>query len=278
MIKILFPEGCYGTYLTRCVYNFSNLRKTKFVDFTFKHGNSHDHWHDRDAPKVIRQGHLPKLSISEGDQVILMVPTPGHFLDYYNNQYYKGSGDIIKHLRSQVTIYEANTKLKTFWNYDGAFDHNVPKWILREWCSFWIQDALNETYANLENYNKVNFLYKISTQDLFEDFIRHLDQIFVVLGLTFSVDKNIIYTQHQRFLAEQKFHNSEILCKRVVDQALAGEDVGIHIQSIFDEAYIQHLLRQNGLELECNGLNIFPKTTKHLIELTYEASQNNNTR
>ena len=75
-------------------------------------------------------------------------------------------------------------------------------------------------------------------------------------------------------MSVQKLHNSQLRCEQYVRDVLDGNDTEITVYSIFDEAYIQYLLRLNNLELQCNSLDLFPATTQQLKNLTHETMHN----
>ena len=270
MIKVCFPPGCYGTYVTRCVYNYTDLRNTPFVKFNFgNYGDSHGHRINNTAYSVIQEGHFDTLCLAEHDQVVVILPCADHQLDYYNNQFFKESqGHLIDYVLTQMSITEAENKLKTHWEHTGLFDDSVPRWILREWCSFWIDNVLKELYNTIP-YTTLQSVYQLSTQDIFENFEESLKQIVQALGLTITVDQEIINTQHQEFLSLQKFHNSQVRCNQYVHDLLAGINSDMPLDSIFSEAYVQHLLRQQNLEIQCNELNTFPTSTQELKTILY---------
>lgn len=270
MIKVCFPPGCYGTYVTQCVYNYTNLRTSPLVKFKFgNHGDSHGHRINNNAYSVIQSGHADTLCQTEHDRMVAILPCANYQLDYYNNQFFKeNQGHIIDYILTQMSVTEAEQKLKTHWGYTGPFDNNVPHWILREWCSFWIDNVLKESY-NTTTYMALKSVYQLSTQDIFENFEESLKQIAQVLGLTITVDQDIINDQHREFLSLQKFHNSQINCRRYVHNLLAGINYNMPLNSIFDEAYVQHLLRQQNLEIQCDGLNTFPTSTQDLKTILY---------
>ena len=174
---------------------------------------------------------------------------------------------------SIIPEHELISKLNTQWGYTGNFDA-TPQWIMREWISFWIHDALN--HSDRIKYNELNAVAKFSTQDIFEDWPDTLIKVVSKLGLTLNVNKEMIQKQHKKFLTLQKLHNSQNRCHRYVNELLAGNDINMTMYSIFDEAYIQHLLRQHNIEIRCDGLINFPPTTQQLKNLTYETSNNNN--
>ena len=272
MIKVYFPQGCYGTYLARCIYNYTNLRTEPFEEFAFSpDGSSHQFWSKKEALlPIIQYGHINTLDLNiQADQVVVVLPCQDHRLDYYNNHFFKRECEqLINYILIQMPKEEAVYKLKTHWGYTGEFDHTVPRWIMREWCSFWITDVLDHSY-NLDEYNKLNSTVKLSTQDIFENWTESFAQISLLSGLTVTVDVDTIKKQHKQFLQLQKFHNIQLRCEQYVDNLINGIDSDMTLHSIFDEAYIQQLLRQHRIEIQCNGLDIFPSTTQQLKTLTY---------
>lgn len=276
MIKVYFPPGCYGTYVARCIYNYTNLREGPFVGFAFSNtGDSHWHRDNLVAKSTIKQGHIETLGSAEDDVVVVVIlPCASYKLDYFNNQFFKQQhGKLIEHISSMLETAAIKYKLATHWGYHGKFDETVPKWIMREWCSFWINDVLEVSYDPTP-YQELNSVAQLTTKKIFENYIEQLTEIVSKLGLTFTVDLNIIRQQHENFLSVQKLHNSQLRCEQYVQDLLAGTDNEITVYSIFDEAYIQHLLRLNNLELRCDGLDLFPATTQQLRNLTYETMHN----
>jgi hypothetical protein len=277
MIKVYFPPGCYGTYFTKCLYNYTNLRNEPFVDFDFdQHGSSHQHRSNSHAQLVIKCGHIGTLASDTNDKLVSILPVCDNMLDYYNNQFFKqGHGALIDYILSQLSLDSAKNKLKDQWGYIGEFDEQVPQWILREWCSFWINDVLQQSYNGIL-YQNLQSEFHLTTKDIFENLPKILAQAADVLGLSITVDTNTINCQHQKFLQVQKFHNSQKRCQHYVHSLLADINETMTLHSIFDEAYIQQLLRQQKLELQCDGLDKFPTTTQHLKALTYETSDHCN--
>ena len=277
MIKVYFPQGCYGTYFTKCLYNYTNLRNGPFVDFDFdQYGSSHQHRSNLHAQSVIKCGHISTLTSDTNNKLVSILPVCDNMLDYYNNQYFKqGRGALIGYVLSQLSLDDAKNKLNNHWGYTGEFDEQVPRWILREWCSLWINDVLQQSYNGIP-YQNLQSEFQLTTKDIFENLPEILAQAADVLGLSITVDTNAINCQHQKFLQVQKFHNSQKRCQRYVHSLLAGINEPMTLHSIFDEAYIQQLLRQQKLELQCDGLDNFPTTTQHLRALTYETSNDNN--
>lgn len=280
MIKVYFPHGCYGTYLSQCIYNYTNLRIEPFVEFTFDaSGSSHYFWSKKqELYPIITYGHIdsPECDV-EADYTVLIRACSSHILDYYNNHFSKAQlGNLIGYIRKHMSPEEVEHKLNTQWNYSGKLDEHVPHWIMREWCSFWISDVCQVTYDPAK-YENVNATVELFTQDIFDNFFNTFQNIVSKCNLTVTVDSTTILNQHNKFLELQKFHHSQFRCHQYLFNLLSGRDGEIVVNSIFDEAYLQYLLRQNHLEIQCHGLNEFPSTIQQLKAITYETSNHTNT-
>jgi len=275
MIKVYFPRGCYGTYLAQCIYNYTNLRTEPFEGLALNNdGSSHQFWlRSEELASTIRHGHIdaPYLNVN-ADHTIVVLPCQEHRLDYYDNHFFKTEKEqLINYILMQMPEQEVIHKLKTHWGYTGKFDSTVPRWILREWCSFWINDVLDLT-CDATSYTKIDSTIKISTQDIVENWKESFIQLVSALRLNLTVDVDVIEKQHEQFLALQKFHNIQLRCEQFATNLINGVNSNIALHSIFDEAYIQHFLRLHNIELQCHGLDVFPNTTQQLRNMTY-ASQ-----
>ena len=275
MIKVYFPRGCYGTYLAQCIYNYTQLRSEPFEGLSFNDdGSSHQFWlRNEELASIIRHGHIdaPYLNVN-ADHTVVVLPCQSHRLDYYDNHFIETEKEqLINYILKQLSPQEVAHKLKTHWGYTGKFDSTVPRWILREWCSFWITDVFDQT-CNAEEYKKINSTIQLTTQDIFENWTQSFVQMVSALQLTLSVDVGTIEKQHEQFVRLQKFHNIQLKCEQCVIDLINGVDSNITLHSIFDEAYIQHFLRQHNINLECHGLDVFPGTTQQLRTVTH-ASQ-----
>lgn len=182
MIEILFPPGCYGTYLGRCLYNYTDIRVGDYSEFTFdEHGSSHVHRYATAALSVIKVGHLAIdncttiLSLTDPEKIITILPVPDHRLDYYVNQYYKEeNGNFIKYILKQLSIDEINNKLTVGWAYPSIDD--APPWAIREFLSYYIMDCLTRGYA-AEPYAAVPSKLCITAQDIILHIEDTLDKI-----------------------------------------------------------------------------------------------------
>ena len=59
---------------------------------------------------------------------------------------------------------------------------------------------------------------------------------------------------------------------------LTNNNTASPCQTMLDEAYVQHCLREQGYEIRCDGLDTFPTNSSDLRELIYENSNTDNQR
>jgi hypothetical protein len=271
MIKVCYPPGCYGNYVTRSIYNYTNLRIGKFKNFKFDERGS-SHGQNVESESKIKYGHLDsnRILFEDNDSTITILPCIDHMLDYYNNQFDKyAKKALVECIVEQLSITEIKQKLQQGWSYSDNFDNQTPVWILREFFSFWIVDCLINGYS-IDKYKNVNSKISITTQDIFLNFLPTLTSICNVLHLEINIDKELIIKNHTNFLNLQKYHNSQLKCQQWVTDIILGTTSSTPCQTIFDESYVQYLLRESGFELQCDGLNIFPITSTDMKKLIYK--------
>ena len=273
MIKLCYPPGCYGSYVNRCIVNYTELHTDQVDNFDFDASGSSHTIRTNGILHVIYAGHLfDKWTFELPDSIITILPDNDHGLDYFNNQFVKQElGELVAYALHHFPIEEINNKLTAHWNYSGHFDENVPRWILREFFSMWITDTIASGYS-FAAYNNVPAVLQITTQDIFTDFLKTIHQISNALQLKLIVDNDTILTNHSKFLNAQMFHNSQLNCEKWVIDTLNGADnLPCPSQTIFDEAYIQCYFKLHGYEIECDGLNDFSKTTTEMNKIIYKA-------
>lgn len=279
MIIVLAPPGCYGSYIARCLTYYCNPDTSDYtMDFDV-HGSSHAFWDERLKQKSenkVKNLHYNSGKINSPNR-ILILPDNDHLLDYYNNQYSKkNNNNLCEFLTTLFDYNYINNKLKTHWNYRNGFNNYTPLWIIREFCSFWMIDSWKHTY-NKQHYLNIGYIYAISAEDLWQpNFYQLLKTVSGSVGETLYSSQAIVEKNHQAFLNKQKYHNSHKAVIKWVDDLLNGTDSENPCQTVFDEAYVQYLLREKGVEIKCNELNIFPKTANEFKDYLYEASTINN--
>jgi len=273
MIKICYPPGCYGNYLTSSIYNYTNLRADKYKNFSFDHsGSSHHHRKNIKSGCKIQYGHLDSsgMVFNKDDTIVTILPCIDHRLDYYNNQFDKhAKKQLVDYILTQYSSNEIIDKLQRGWNYKKKLNKDTPIWILREFFSFWINDCFSNGYS-VDKYINIDSKVLITTQDIFLNFVVTLNQICQVLDLKINIEESEIQATHKQFINAQKYHNSQLKCQQWVDDIIDNNDSSSPCQTIFDESYVQFLLRESGFELQCDGLNTLPTSSMDMKKIIYK--------
>jgi len=261
---VLFPPGCYGSYLIRCLYSYTNLRKEDYVPFLFdSDGSSHSIRDNKSLQNYFKMYHKQTLPDSISPSIVIL-PDDDHNLDYFNNQFTKQSKrDINEFVVTCLAKEEIKEKLK-IWGVDSIEDS--PNWIFREFISLWISEVLSSSY-NIDSYAEYNG-FKITTKDIFLNFIEKIQEAIEYLKLTQVISVAEISNNHDMFISAQKYHNSQLNTAQWIDSVFYSKDnIETPCKTIFDEAYAQFLLREKGYELKCYNLNTFPKDSNSLKEI-----------
>jgi hypothetical protein len=271
MIKIVFPPGCYGNYLTRCLYYYTDLLPGVIPVFDFDHnGSSHSRRIDWESRKIIHCYHLNDVDVLDTDSVITIIPNSNHRLDYCNNQFVKEENSLLtNYIKTLITDLEIQNTLYTKWNWKGPIDQTVPKWMLREWLSFWIEESWNDGY-NPVPYQDMQSVATLYCNDIFDNFLDTLQQIVQALQLTLKQNYSTIIDNHNLFVSKQMFHGSQIICNQWVSDVVKGINQTIRKLTIFDEAYLQSQFRKLGYEIKCHELDIFPNNSLEMKQLIFK--------
>ena len=251
MIYVTWPPGCYGYYVMQSIFAYSNLSTNQQIKIE-PTGSSHG----------FQKGNNFRMNHKmEPFADIIIEPVQGHWLDYINNQYLKvNHGDAIKNVETIFPDYKKN--MADFWK-----DIDQP-WVMREWTSFWLYDVMAESYKHVDGHLSTKDLY---TKNVFPELINRL-------GLTVIVDDATMKHNQSNWIAQQRFHNSQYRCDAWVQDVLTNNNTASPCQTMLDEAYVQHCLREQGYEIHCDGLDIFPTNSSDLRELIYENGNTNNQR
>jgi len=271
MIRVLFPPGCYGHYLTGCLYSYTNLNTTNFEFALDNNGSSHVFWNHSDCKtKIINQHCFGGGDKYDGPTTtVTIIPEPDHYLDYINNQYCKFYNyDFDKFLQDKWWHQDLKSKLHTVWNIQNQ-EQPIPLWILREYHSFVFLDFLEKNY-NRQTYIDSECVAAISAQDFFVNFVPVLENLCRLLNLDLDVTE--LLNTHETFLQRQIYHNTQL----AIDQWI--QDLVTHnttvtanpCRTFLDEIYVQAKLREHGYEIRCNGLDQFPKDSNHMKQLIYK--------
>ena len=263
MITVIFPAGAYGTFLASCLYMFTDISdQNKSINFS-KHGSSHDIRSDLDFRSKFQLAHArDKMEVIDDRKTILISPNSSHRLDYFDNQFLKQNfGNLTFFLKELFPGDEFDQQLKKF----NTTINEASPWQIRENISFWLNDCLSAGY-DLQKYQRHN-IFTISSVEFFEDKFKDTF-IEIAKSLNLTVIKFSEFVEHhRRFIKLQKFNGIQLRCNRWVDDIISGVENSSPCITVFDEAYVQHLLRVRGFEIKCFELNEFPKNSTELRKL-----------
>lgn len=272
MINIIAAPGCYGTYVARCLHHYT----TKDSDYQFNFdqaGSSHAFRAVSADIKKTSLMHWPGEDYSHINKEITIIITAdhNHQLDYFDNQYYKQSlGDLAGYLTQTLGIDKIQEQLKNGWGYTESVGHQTPKWIIREHLSFWLTSVWQDSYDN-KKYLSIPHVYNFCCEDLWNTSMWDLVNIISnVLNKQVYAPAHIVNENHSNFLKCQRYHTMQQRCNQFVEDTLNLIDTVSPCISIFDEAYVQHLLRSRGYEIFCDGLETFPNSSNELLNILYE--------
>jgi hypothetical protein len=179
----------------------------------------------------------------------------------------------VKHFLSR----ELESTLSTFtyknlqgWNKNSIDDFKV--WELRELLSFyWFTRAEGQIAAWEKIKNSNSDLLFVSISDLKENFIETMLQSTKYFGIKdVSVEK--LQEIYHQWLPLQHQINKDNLCHKIFNSLRYAEffDWADTKLSIIDEAWIQKKLRDHGIGIKCNNLNVFPTNTDSFLPLLHQ--------
>jgi len=191
MIHITWPLGCYGSYVMQSIYAYSNLGNTSELTINST-GSSHDFRSSAEQKKYFVYSHNSDINAD-----VCIQSLESRRLDYMNNQLVKQeNNDIVASI--QKSFPEFKEKLAS-WP-----DNSV--WALREWISFWLMDNMISAYQPALHAH-------ITTDDLFDTDKNVFPDLINRLGLTVTADDATMKLNHQQWIAQQYYHNSQHMCK-----------------------------------------------------------------
>lgn len=292
-IPIIFQGGSYGSFLIFCL---TNLNTKDFSNPLCNNtGNSHNfekndlYFRDKYITRIRNDTQWLKYHpIETKDQSlkeevnrladitkrgIFIYPSRNHYLLALNNQF-----DKVYHqqLGDELIGNDTNERSKFFnnlyngWGIDPSVSVNdIKRWIKREFLSFYIFAAFEDEHEwyLLDSYKNENLLI-ITTRDLLYDFENCIKKCALYCGIDTIDNLDELVEMQKQQLSLQKHLNKDEIVNNVIDCFLNDKQAEIPELSLIDEAYIQHILRNEGYELHCNNMNEFPKDINSLKEKT----------
>jgi uncharacterized protein YozE (UPF0346 family) len=264
-IFTLFTPGAYGTFISWCVYSFSelNVSSDAILPVIEYAGSAHGF---RNTPGIdlVRPTHdiveesltNPKLNY------ILIECDKEKIINYIDNQFQKQNlSDTLTYLN---TFYpEFSKKLKTVWG-------NTETWALRELLSFFLNEMIANTKHQIENFHaqvQQNNCYRINPENFLLDVENELEKLLLFFNLKKNSNFNLLNYHVSEFLELQQNFNKNFQIDKFVDDTINNKECYIPNLTIFDEAWIQYKLRMKGIEIKCYNLNKFPNNSIDLNKL-----------
>jgi len=289
-IPIIFNGGAYGTYLE---WVFTTLTtKIPIVPPFTQNGNSHryvgQHLLDMSGwinyvssknlsrfvrlhPKTTKEESLSKnldLIMSSVDKAIYLYPDQDSVLLNVNNQYSKIRTDW---WQTRLRDAQFTDDLYSNWPVkSGTPVDQIPTWILREILSF---NLMPSWYDQIEWYHPSKWQHPkclvVDIHAILYQFESTLTCIQNFCNLQFTKQIRELIPYHNQMLQLQKYLDQDRLCRQLVHSTIVGNQFNCTELSLVSQSWIQWELRNQGFEIECHGLDIFPTNSIQLKKLIY---------
>ena len=201
------------------------------------------------------------------DRVIIPYIDHSTYLLGVHNYLYKIWDD----MWSGALEYADREDLRKGWGVDTTTNlDTVPRWVLREHHSINIFNSWENQcgWFAPAKFSKTNCQY-VFISDLFYNFLGTIESIKQFLGIEWIRDPAELLPYHKNNIATQKYKAQDIIATQILQSV--SNDVNFTWNAsditLYTEAYIQRALQQQGILLQCNGLNNFPTSTNKLIEV-----------
>lgn len=277
MTAIVYPPGAFGSMIEAVLRRFTVEHKSLDTITTNADGSSHNYY---------RGAHVFEInnSISEVDDCVFSAIYPG-----YNENIEQAFGDLNQHPSTKIAV--------TLLNNDD---------MIRCWCLFNHKDRLLERDnrlfrainqpTNLQGWGKTDF-DELETWQKREYLSYILDGIFDnTIRASYSLPNNWYTVQFQNLLTrpvavfeqlikdlkwnavdwqefEQYAHSwqqQQLAILKTADSIIRTvefKETGALEFDLMEQAIVQQQLRKQGYEIQCDGLNEFPKSVKKLQSL-----------
>lgn len=180
--------------------------------------------------------------------------------------------DLFKY-RLELSEIRDKANLEGYGYPDVKTEQDLARWQLREVLSFWNFDTMYPQYFNpLGPRDKVINLQIESLKDNFKETI--LDLVQATGHEVIPERASQLDSIGEKWKEKQSEINRDQEVISYVENTISGEEFIDRRLNFFEEAWIQGELRRRGYEIECDGLDHFPSSTKQMNTLIYEDSTN----
>ena len=288
-VPILFNGGSYGTYLEWVLTALTNNQDivAPFDDLGSSHDFKGHHLSNMGGwQQYLEQGHPyafvrfhPKVTAVESlsvnldkvfDQVdhgIYLYPDPDSVLLSVNNFYSK----IWKDWWSKEFEMLAPRKIYDNWpEFKDVPIADIPIWVKREFLSFYLMPAWYDQveWNHIETWQHKNCKV-VTIKELLYNFESTIHAIGKFCNLTFTRDPKELLPFHNEMLARQTNLEQDQLCQQIIQAVVNCTEFTWRELPLPSQSWVQWQLRKLGLEIKCDGLDLFPTSSVQLENLTY---------
>ena len=182
---------------------------------------------------------------------------------YITNQYLEYQHDDCVNLKERIILDLQLANEPHYKEWDKNSWDEMDNWELREFLSLYLQEQWNDLYSSLDKiqseFPNVTFVELGSLRDNFKNTISNL-----LSRINLPLVKNNFDYVFEAWISKQTFVHRDKEVNEIVSAVLTDKYVEWEELSIIDEAIIQKKLRDNGIDLKCFNLNIFPQSIKEL--------------
>jgi hypothetical protein len=153
------------------------------------------------------------------------------------------------------------------WNEDYNCTSDMQPWEYREWFSIFYPTWTNE-WRESKNIVAEDYL-KISNSD----FLNNTYSVLLKIGdfcdvqiNSSNLEKFLLYWQNSQKYIIKKF----MILEKILQYTVNKKDYNWNQLSIIEESIVQHRLREQGFEIKCYKLNVFPTNSIELNNLLYK--------
>lgn len=298
-IPIIFNGGSYGSFLQYALLNLSigHIITNPFTS----HGASHK-WvcnvltTNNDGEFIIDQQadnqfikYHPKTNkndllvdrilsaVNASNKAVFVYPTKEtEMLLTCNNMYFKIWGEEwfeneLLYAPLEKEIF--NNNLYSNWDIPpNTKFKDINRWIQREFLSFYYFTACESLYewdTEITSLVKHPNLHVVSVNDLLYNFEDTIVKLADFCEIEHTNLPNVLKL-HSRMISLQEHISKDVICHNIIDAFFNDSFYEFNSLSVVDEAWIQKKLRENGYEIQCDKLDIFPTNTLDLKKITVQ--------
>lgn len=259
-ILTLFTPGSYGTFISWCVYSFSELNQTKEIVSSVSEGGSGHRFRATEGYYSVTPHHWV---VGTYENCIIIECDKRNLINYMDNQLEK---QYLKDIPSYIESFFPNHAKKLSQLWGGS-----EPWQLRELLSFFLGEMMLHTQdqINLNHQQAVSLMncYTINPEYFLLNPIEELDKLLKFFNLKKHKKFDLVDFYVNQYISQQRNFTKSEEIEKFIQSTLDETSYIIKNLTIVDEAYIQLKLRSYGKEILCYNLNNFPTDSIDLVKL-----------